>query len=122
VRPPGYGWYVGTLAPFNGNSSPGGYSVGLLFDNCLINPASPPIVVLSVTNSAMTPGVFEIETSVPHGLYTGAWAIVEGTAGAAGLNGTWVVTAIDPTAEFIPALNVVRAKARAAYPNVVKRH
>ena len=50
--------------------------------------------VATVTNSS---GFFEIATEVPHGLYTGALAVVGGTAGAAGLNGTWTVTAVDPT-------------------------
>jgi Pectate lyase superfamily protein len=87
------GWYIGTLAPFSGNSYV--VTLGILFDNCLINPkAQTSATISTVTNSS---GLFEIATASPHGLYTGAWALIKGTAGAAGLNGTWTVTAVDPT-------------------------
>jgi hypothetical protein len=84
--------YTSTLAPHaitgasvgNGTTiiDPTTYSTGLSTN------------VATVTNSS---GLFEIATEVPHGLYTGTLAVIGGTAGAAGLNGPWTVTVVDPT-------------------------
>ncbi len=58
-------------------------------DQTIAIPASPTLAVLTTADAG---GLIEVTTTAPHGMLTGATAIISGVVGTTEANGSWTIT------------------------------